>query len=320
MELLRKAARNAVKDSLNVQKGERVLVVCDEPLRRVGYLLWEAARDIGAEAMIMEIVPRSNHGEEPPQAVEQAMCAADVVIAPTSASLTHTKARRKANAAGARVATLPDISEEIMARTLNANYQAIQQETIKLWERLKNGNTARVTSPSGTDIKMGIQGRLWHLDTGIYYQAGEYGNLPAGECYIAPLEGTACGQIVIDGSLAGFGLVDSPVMVVVKDGLAVEINGGEAATWLRNKMEIAGPAGRNIGELGIGTNDKAQISGKLLEDEKVKGTVHIAFGNNASFGGSVEVSLHIDGIIMNPSLQIDGIEIIQNGSHIYSKE
>lgn len=317
MEELKRAALNAVKDCLNVQAGEKVLVICDEPLRRVGYYLWEAAKGVGADAMVMEIIPRSRHGEEPPDAVAQAMSLVDVVIAPTTASLTHTNARRAGTKAGARIATLPDITEEIMSRTLNADYTLIEQETKQLFAAVSQAKTAKITSDIGTQLILSVQDRIWHLDTGIYHKSGEFGNLPGGECYVAPLEGSANGVMVIDGSMAGYGRVDQPVIVTVKNGLAVKAEGGEAAKWLADMFISVGEGSRNIAELGIGTNDKAKVSGKLLEDEKVKGTIHIAFGNNASFGGKVEVPMHIDSILMDPSLEIDGQKIIVNGKHIY---
>ena len=129
---LLEAALIAVKDCLKVQKGETVLVVTDSELREIGEAILEAAKGLEAEAMLMEIIPRERNGEEPPDAVTAAMMKSDVVVAPTSKSLTHTGARRKACAEGSRVATMPGILRETMIRCLNADYYAISDRTKRL--------------------------------------------------------------------------------------------------------------------------------------------------------------------------------------------
>src|SRR3990172_631770 len=112
MSTLKDAAMNTMSGCMAIRKGETVLVICDEPERRIGFALWEAARELGAEAMLLEIIPRSSTGEEPPAAVAGLMKSVDVLLCPTSKSLTHTDARRAASAAGVRAATLPGITEE----------------------------------------------------------------------------------------------------------------------------------------------------------------------------------------------------------------
>ncbi|MGE5585131.1 MAG: aminopeptidase [Bacillota bacterium] len=298
---------------MGVAPGESVLVVTDEKLREIGYALWDQARSLGAEAMLVEIIPRARNGEEPPAPIAVIMKAVDVVLAPTSRSLSHTAARREACAAGARVATLPGITPEAMVRTLSADYSRIAEVSRKVAGILTSGRTARVTSPSGTDITMSIEGREGHPDTGIYRLPGDFGNLPAGEAYIAPVEGSASGVIVVDGAMAGPGVLEDHIIMRVEDGYATEISGGRAARALEDAVARLGRPARNIAELGVGTNDRAVITGKVLEDEKVLGTVHIAIGNNVSFGGTVDVPSHLDGIILKPTLVVDGVAVIENG-------
>ena len=110
------AARVAVKDCMGVQSGEKVLIVTDEPLRSIGYALWKESKELGAEVIFTEILSRKTNGEEPPKEIAELMKMVDVVLCPTSKSLTHTDARRNASAAGVRVATLPGVTEEIMVR------------------------------------------------------------------------------------------------------------------------------------------------------------------------------------------------------------
>jgi leucyl aminopeptidase (aminopeptidase T) len=311
MDKLFKAAQVAINNCLVVKKGESVLVITDQPEIKIGYAFWEAAKEVNAEAMLLEILPRFSNGEEPPEAVAKFMKDFDVLIIPTSKSMSHTIARREACEAGARCVTLPGILEDTMERTLNADYQEIARRSIKLAELVNQGGTAKVTTPAGTDISMSIEGRECHADTGLVHHPGDFSNLPAGEAYIAPVEGTANGIIMVDGAMVG--KVKKPIKIVVKDGFATRITGDKSAEELERMLEPFGHPGRNVAELGIGTNHKAQIVGSVLEDEKVLGTVHMALGDNKSMGGNVSVQSHLDGILLKPTLWIDDKKIMENG-------
>ncbi|HEX9911830.1 MAG TPA: aminopeptidase [candidate division Zixibacteria bacterium] len=313
MEELMNSAKIAVHNCMGVKKGENVLIITDEPLRKIGQVLWKAAKEIAGEAMLLEIISRTSNGEEPPPMVADFMKRFDVVLIPTSRSMTHTQARRDACKAGARVATLPGITEDSMKRTLSADYNKIAERSLKLTRILSGKKVAKVKTPSGTDITMKIEGRTWEPDTGLYHKPGEFGNLPAGEVYIAPLEGTANGVIIVDGAMAGVGVIKKPIRLIVKDGFVIEISGDKLAKDLEKAIEPFGKPARNIAELGIGTNDKAKIIGNVLEDEKVMGTVHMAIGDNKSMGGNVSVQSHLDGILIKPTLEIDGQIIMKDG-------
>jgi leucyl aminopeptidase (aminopeptidase T) len=310
---LEAAARTALETCLAVKAGETVLVITDEPKRDIGAAIWRVAKSMNTEAMLAEIIPRQRNGEEPPAPIAALMAASSVVLCPTSKSLTHTAARREACAHGARIATLPGVTEDMMIRCLSADYQAIAERSKRLSVELERGNEVHVTSPAGADIRLVRGERHAKPDTGFYHRAGEYGNLPAGETFFAPIEGTAQGVIVFDGAMAGVGKVSKPIRIVVRDGMAVEITGGEEAQKLNALINPLGNAARNIAELGIGTNDRAKITGVILEDEKVLGTVHIALGDNMSMGGAVSVPSHLDGLIMKPTVYVDGRMIMDAG-------
>ena len=313
MEELMKSARIAVNNCMGVKKGENVLVITDEPLRKIGQALWKAAKEIAGEAILLEIIPRSSNGEEPPPAVADFMKRFDVILIPTSKSMTHTKARRDACNSGARIATLPGITEDSMIRTLSADYNKIAERSRKLMKIISNKKKAIVKTPAGTDISMRLEGRTWNTDTGLYHQPGSYGNLPAGEVFIAPIEETANGVIVVDGAMAGVGVIKKPIRLAVRDGYVTDITGDISAKNLGKSIERFGKPARNIAELGIGTNDKAKIIGMVLEDEKVMGTIHMAIGDNKSMGGEVSVQSHLDGILLKPTLEIDGEIIMKDG-------
>lgn len=313
MEDLLIAARTALLDCAGVRKAENVVIVCDAPLREIGKAFWEAACSLETDAIFCEIIPRSSNGEEPPRPVASLLENCDVFMIPTSRSLTHTDARRRACAKGARGATLPNITADTMRRTLVADYRKIEERTKRAAEALKGAKEARVITEIGTDITMKIEGRQCKLDTGIIDQPGLFTNLPAGEAYLAPIEGTAKGRLVADGSCAGVGVISQPIIIEVIDGFAEKIAGGREAEKLNQLVNRFGKEARNIAELGIGTNDKAILSGSVLEDEKVMGTIHIALGDNISMGGNVSVPSHLDLIVKNPTLLIDGKEIIRKG-------
>lgn len=127
---------------------------------------------------------------------------------------------------------------------------------------------------------------------------------------MAPVEGTAQGLLVIDGALAGIGVLEKPLRIKVEAGQAVAVGGGREARLLEDIFTRYGPASRNIAELGIGLNPLARLTGNVLEDEKVRGTVHIALGDNSTFGGQIETPSHLDGILLQPRLRVDGQQIL----------
>lgn len=240
----------------------------------------------------------------------------NVILCPTSRSLTHTRARKEACEAGARVATLPGITEAIMRRTLSANYPRIKEKSERLALLLSQGKEVAIKTELGTDLTLSIEGREGHSDYGLVHSPGEVSNLPAGEAYIAPLEGTAQGVIWVDGSMGKSGRIKKPIKLTVKDGYVTDISGGVEARSLGKEIDPFGQPARNIAELGIGTNEKAIVTGNILEDEKALRTIHIALGDNKTFGGTVEVPSHLDGIIRNPTLWIDGRVVLDRGKII----
>ncbi|MCZ7604425.1 MAG: aminopeptidase [Melioribacteraceae bacterium] len=310
---LDKASQIAIRDCMGAKKKETILVVTDELKREIGLSLYENAKSLGHEALFIEMKSREINGEEPPVYVADLMKKFDVVLCPTAKSLTHTDARRNASASGVRVATFPGITKEVMIRGLNADYKKIAALTLKLKKRLEKTNVVRVTTARGTDITMPVANRKVIPSKGLFHKKGESGNLPTGEAFLAPIEGKSEGVFIADGSFAGVGMLKTPIKIKVEKGLATEISGGKEAEQLWDMISKFGDKGRNIAEFGIGTNDKAKLSGMLLEDEKVLGTVHIALGDNKSMGGKVHVPLHLDGVIKQPDVYFDDRLIMKKG-------
>jgi aminopeptidase len=308
------ACETAIKVCMAVKKNEKILVITDEQKREIGISIHDNAKRLGFNSTLVEIKSGKVNGEEPPEEIADLMKRYDVVFCPTTKSLTHTDARRSASKKGVRVATFPGITKDVMIRGMNADYKKISRLSIKLKKILEKVHFIRVIAGAGTDISFEVAGRTAFASGGLFHKKGESGNLPTGETFLAPIEGTANGVFVVDGSFAGMGLIkNAKIRIEVKNGMAMNISGGKYAKKLQKTLDEVGNDSRNIAEFGIGTNDSAKLSGILLEDEKVLGTVHIALGNNISMGGSVNVPIHVDGVIKNPTVYIDKKILMKNG-------
>lgn len=295
---------------MNVKPDENVLVVTDTKRLKIAEAFAYAATALEAKTFILIMEP-AKQGGEPPKVVAEAMKAVDVALLPTSRSLSHTDARREATKQGVRIASMPSITEDMMSiGGLTADYTQVAKLTNKVARILEKGETMKITTPSGTNLAMNIKGRPPLRDTGLYHKRGEWGNLPAGEVCLAPVEGTTQGTLVIDSMGA---TIKQPLKITVKNGWARKFTGPDAAK-LEAKLKAADKNAYNIGELGIGTNPKARITGAILEDEKALGTVHIALGDNTSYvGGHTKSKIHIDGILFQPTLWVDKRQLMKNG-------
>lgn len=310
MNQLVKTAEGVLSSCLAVKKGEEVLIVTDNTRKEIGEALYEAAGNLGCERLLMVMNERELSGQEPPKAVAAAMKSADVVIAPTAQSLTHTNARIEAAKAGTRVATMPGITEEMFSQgAMTADYSKVEKLTAVVTEMLSKASVAKIEK-DGHVLTININGRDGVPSPGVYREPGKCGNLPSGEAYIAPLEDGAEGEMIVDGSMVGIGKLDSPLHMVISGGKLRSVTGEKSENLdVLLKNETNG----TLCELGIGTNEAAVLNGIILEDEKVYGTVHIAFGTNTSFGGVNKAECHMDGIILRPTLYLDDVKVIEDG-------
>ncbi|PLS14648.1 aminopeptidase [Bacillus sp. M6-12] len=303
-------SKNVLEKCLGLKENENFLVVADDVKKDLGLALYEAGKLIGAEAMFLIMKEREKSGQEPPASVAAAMIQADVAVCVTEHSLTHTHARKNAAASGTRLATMPGITEDMFLEgAISADYSKVKVLTEAVTETLTAGRNIRIEK-GGYTLSFSIADRKGVPSTGMYLNPGESGNLPSGEAYIAPVEGTASGKILIDGSVAGIGRLASPILLTLEKGRIISAEGDVSEKLLK----ILGDSdGRLLGEFGIGTNDKARITGVVLEDEKVFGTIHVAFGSNNTFGGNISAGVHIDGVVNKPDIYIDDKLYIKNG-------
>jgi len=306
-------ARNAIKCA-NVRSGERVLIITDTQIDfSISMVLAMAAAEAGAEPIITIMLPRRAHGDEPPLPIKEAMLSSDVIFTPTSKTLFHSQAARDACRKGARMLSMTGITPlSFMKGAGLANFEEIEPVVIKLAELLTQAETLRLKTPAGTDLKASIKGRSGNAEPGIVRNKGEMGGWPDIEVNIAPIEDSVEGTVVIDVTATDFGFVDVPIRIEIRNGRAVKIEGGVVAEKLRELLESANdPNQYVVAEIGFGLNPNAELQGRIIEDESALGTAHIAFGNNLSLGGKNKAPYHVDLVMKDPILELDGKKIIE---------
>ena len=307
------AVATVVRRCLAVKPGEAVLVIVDEPLQDVGEALRAEAQRAEADAVLAVMSPRDNHGVEPPRPIAEALAACDVFIAPTSHSLSHTQARKRATEGGARGATMPTVTADMLARLMAIDFDTMRARSEAVAELLDGADEAHVTCPLGSDVRIDLRGRRGISDDGDLTAPGAFGNLPCGEGFIAPAGGEGT---VVASSLAVGGLVsDDPARFTIAGG-QLQAASGEAGQRLFELLRTHGDAGTNLAELGVGTNDRARLTGNVLEDEKILGTVHVAFGASAAIGGTVAVPIHIDVVVTDVTLTIGEATVLDAGRFV----
>lgn len=317
MELAARA-QSILEANLALTKGETLLVVTDDATLEVGELFYDAARTLGHKALLLRMPEGTVSGEEPPAAVAAAMQAADVALCPTAKSITHTNARIAAAQAGTRVVTMPGVQMDMLREgAACADYAQVEALTYTLTQRLTQAHTARIEK-DGYTLTLDLTNRAGVASPGVYRTPGASGNFPSGEAYIAPMETNANGTMVIDGSMVGIGTLSTPLIATIENGQLISLDGEDEQGPYAKQLSVlfARPENGTIAELGIGTNECAKLCGIILEDEKLYGTVHIAFGTNTSFGGITKADCHLDGIILRPTLYLNDDCVIHEGRFI----
>jgi len=307
MQHLHDIALKVLKNNLNVQSSETLLILTDVQKQDLATIFYEAGLTITANTILLVMPLLEKSGQEPIHAVSSLMANADVSLCLTSHSLTHTAARKNACEKGGRVATMPGITLEMLEKgALHGDAQEIEEMVEKYVQLLDMAAGIRIVK-DGHELTFSVENRLGIRSTGVIRQAGEHGNIPSGESYIAPIETSANGEILVDGSIANIGVLKEPLLLKISNGRLVEAIGPDGPRLL----ELLGEEnGRLIAEFGIGANKSAVLCGNVLEDEKVYGTIHIAFGSNVPFGGANAADVHIDCVVRNPIVYFDGERVI----------
>jgi leucyl aminopeptidase (aminopeptidase T) len=303
-------ARLLLRTSAGLREKEKVLILADPDTKPLGDAFLAAARSLGTDPVLFLIVPRERDGEEPPELAATAMESADLIILATRKSLTHTHARRQANREGARVISIPGITEDMLSKGgLAADWGEIHEIVRRVARRLRNTRQVHLTSSAGTDLTFSVDGREWIAeDTGLCSRRGAFTTLPAGELFIAPVESSAEGHLVADVYFDE-PLID-PVTATLREGHATKIVGASKAV---HAMNLGGREGRTLGRFGFGLNVHARASGPYFEAEKALGCANLGFGDNVAIGGSVQCAVRVECILSEVSVEVDGKAVIEKG-------
>jgi len=224
----------------------------------------------------------------------------------------------------AKLGHMPGINEEMMLNSVNIDFEEMKSTAGKIINILNGADRLHITTEKGTDLLLGVKGRIFIEDIGV--KPGEDCNLPCGEIYCAPLETEADGIVVFDASIGDIGVLNYPLKVYVSKGRITKFESDNIDLVKRiSVLQDVDKDAMVIGELGIGVNPGARITGNMLEDEKSLGTAHVAFGNNADFtgGGNNHSKIHRDYLFHIPTIEAifkDGSKkIVMKHGELYFK-
>jgi aminopeptidase len=312
MNKLSQAARRAVIQALKLKKGESFLLVTDTPKLEIAEAIAFHARQTGAETTTYLMTEPLRPIVAPTKLFRGLIEAADAVLYMLDARIQEKPFRGymvKTGTERSRICMMPGITRDMMERLVNIDFAAMDAFTRKVIRKIKDAERVEIENPAGTRIAFSVKGRPWHNDNGDIGQKGKHGNLPAGECYTAPVEETFTGRLVIS-------LIDDKLGRGVLD-----FEKGRLVAWKGKGIEeivanIAGdPTGMIIGEFGIGTNAGARICPNMLEAEKAFGTVHFAIGDSYGIGRNASKH-HYDGLVDKATIRVNGREIARNGKYL----
>lgn len=302
----------------NVRAEERVVIICDYSTRDITQLLRQRAVMVTPAVQTIEIPSLRMHGEEPPVDAAQAMRRADLCIGLTKMSMAHSAARMTAAQHGVRYLSLPDYSLSLLADvSLRVNFRQQGLIARQIADAFTHGYEVVITSMAGTHLTLRIDHRIGNCCPGYVDTPGALGSPPDVESNISPLEDSAKGILVVDGSIPcpEIGLLQRPITLFLDAGRIVDIHGAaDVVETLHHLLERVGsPNAYVLAECGVGLNPLAQLAGVMLIDEGVAGSMHCGFGSNATVGGQNVVPFHLDCVFRQPSMTIDGLPVLFDG-------
>lgn len=307
---LARACDILMRECAHVRKKEEVLILADEAQdTNLIAALAAAVSRAGAKAISM-IYPVIAPYREPPQSVVAAMKNAPVALACGTTPMAA-EVIKESLESGARMLSMFRITPASFARTVPIDYRKLKREMEKVKNILDRAGTVEIASKAGTAFKVQMAGRPAKLALGSVRKAGEVDHIAAGAIGVAPLEGTAEGRLVVDGTVLGFGRAFDPVTFEIRAGKVMNIKGGRNWKGLRQLLRRDRYAPW-VCEIGLGVNPKARLIGGP-EDERVRGSVHVGFGENRFFEGTLASASHMDGTLLKATLLVDGKEVVRGG-------
>lgn len=315
-----RGARKIVRTCARVRPDEQVVVVADTDTTDVAEALAAAVVEVTGDVVMTVMPPRRVDGDEPPAVVAAALAAATVALIPVSYSISHSSAVRAALRGGTRVLALPAATADQLVRGgAEADFEAQAPTVRRVAARLTEAAAAHLTTPAGTDCTFDLSGRSGNAHDCVLDRPGKFSAFPNIEANISPVDGSARGVIVFDGSIPNLrlgGPLREPVRCTVKDGNIVKVDGGHEARMIAQIWAALGDAAvYNIAQLAIGLNPEVLVlTGRWAQDHGAFGTVHIGIGTSANLGGTTKAAAHFDGMMYRPTLMLDGKPLLEDGT------
>jgi 2,5-dihydroxypyridine 5,6-dioxygenase len=317
-----KGASIVVETCAAIEPEEDVLVVSDWQVVNVAERVTAAAKERDANVTMILMDPRKYDGNEPEETVAAAMMEADVIITPVHRSITHSSAVARAKEQGARVISMVKFtSEQLIRGGLYADYKGMRPHCKEMARKFSEANEARITSPQGTDVTVGLEDRNGNAHPGIADEPGEFTALVHIEANIAPVEGTTDGTVVFDGAIPNLdiGVLKTPVEMEIEDGAVTSVEGGREAERIASVWaEHDDPAVYTIAQLAVGMNPECpEFNGWFSNDHGRYGNVHFGIGTSSNLGGTTRAPVHFDAMMAEPTLELDGEVVLSDGEFTF---
>jgi leucyl aminopeptidase (aminopeptidase T) len=306
------AADRAVNQALRLKPGEKFLLVTDKSKLEIAEALANRARKAGAEVTTYLMTETLRPITEPTRQFRELIRSASATAYLLEGRFPEKPFRGFMVAEGAkhgRICMMPGITKDMMERLVAVDLSEMSAFTKRIIRAVKDAEDIVVENAAGTRVAFSVKGRTWVNSCGDIGKKGQHGNLPAGECYTAPVEETFNGKIVI-------GLIDDRLgrgTMTFRAGKLVAFTGAGVAEVIRTVGDD--PTARVIGEFGIGTNRGARICANMLEAEKAFGTVHFAIGDSYGLGKN-KSKFHFDALVDKATITVKGRTIVKNGKSL----
>ncbi len=322
-ETLESGAKELIETYVALEKGEELVIFCDSARNDLADACVRAASTVKAHSSVFLVTEATRPIRSLTEVMERALEEADVALIMLSHQHEETKFRKQVvdytRKRPIRVANMPGIERTHFEKYLNVNHDDLVRNSERLAVALMKAKKVEVSTKIGTQIEISLRGwspRVGEASTGLLTEPGLWGNLPSGEAFVMPLPRKANGKIVVDGSIPNLP-IKQPLTITVKDGRAIDIKPKDCKEYdaLCRSFKGGGPNSTVLIEFGMGTNDQIRsISGSILTDEKIKGTVHFGFGSDEGFGGTTKAGNHDDLVILHPTVLLDGGVLMKNGN------
>ena len=311
-------AEHILSHAGDASEGERLLLLVDQNTEHLASFFEASAAKLGLSLQKKVMPVGTNHGEEPPLDVAVAMRSSSLIVALTTFSLAHSQARLKAAEGGARFLSLPQFSLALLShQMIRVDYRAIAPIVRHVADHFTRGSTIHLKSSKGTNLKVDIRGRQGNYAPAFVELPGDLGSPPDIEANVSPLEASATGFVIVDGSIThpSIGLLRADVEIEFSRGLAISFNTSDRilSEKLKQLFERQNLKRRVLAEVGVGLNPYAELTGLMLSDEGTLGTVHLGLGSNFFVGGDNLIDFHLDFVIRDAALSVDDMQVLAGG-------